>query len=326
MLQDDAKRLIAWSSVGHGGYMVLGIAFGTTLGVAGGLFHVLNYAVCVALLFLAFGAVEYRAGTRDLNELGGLMKRMPVTFATALVAVCGLIGLPLTNGFVSKWFIYKTLIMEGYPFLALVALVGTWATVLYGYKLIHNAFLGQLPSRCQAISEVPFAMQLPMILLALAVVLFGVLPGIAVRAIGSAQASLGLEALESGLWALPPAVGELNTINLLAGVALALVVTYVIFAAAKRARRVDPFDSYGAGSYVPADTYQYSVNFYQPAQEFIGPYVRDRADDLYAWLVAKAEGFFEQARKVYTGNVNTYVAYIVIALALMILLKMGGQF
>ena len=57
MFQDDAKRLIAWSSVGHGGYMVLGIAFGTTLGVAGGLFHVLNYAICVALLFLAVGAV-----------------------------------------------------------------------------------------------------------------------------------------------------------------------------------------------------------------------------------------------------------------------------
>lgn len=325
MLQDDAKRLIAWSSVGHGGYMVLGIAFGTTLGIAGGLFHALNYAACVGLLFLAVGAVEHRTGTRDLNELGGLMKRMPVTFATALIAVCGLIGVPLTNGFVSKWFIYKTLIMEGYPFLALVALVGTWATILYGYKLIHNAFLGQLPTRYKDVEDVPFSMQLPMIVLAVAVIGFGVLPGIPVRAISAAQASLGLEPLESGLWALPPAVGELNTINILAGVVACVAVAYVVFALAKKARRVDQFDSYGAGSYVPADRYQYSVNFYQRAHELMGPYLRDRVDDFYRWLVAKAEGFFEEARKIYTGNVNSYVAYIVILLALLILLKMGGQ-
>ncbi len=325
MLQDDAKRLIAWSSVGHGGYMVLGIAFGTTLGLAGGLFHMLNYAVCVALLFLGVGAIEYRTGTRNLNELGGLMKRMPVTFVTALIAVCGLIGLPLTNGFISKWFIYKTLIMEGYPFLALVALIGTWVTILYGYKLIHNAFLGQLPTKYRNVREVPFSMQVPMIVLALAVILFGVLPGIPIKAIASAQASLGLDALESGLGALPPAVGELNTINVLAGVVLSLALVYLVFAAAKSPRGVDQFDSYGAGSYVPTDRYQYSAGFYQRANELIAPYVRDRVDDLYRWFVGKAEGFFEEARKIYTGNVNTYVGYIVLFLGLLIILKMGGQ-
>jgi len=325
MFQDDAKRLIAWSSVGHGGYMVLGIAFGTTLGVAGGLFHTLNYAVCVALLFLAVGAVQHRTGARDLNRLGGLMKRMPVTFVTALVGVCGLIGVPLTNGFVSKWFIYKTLIMEGHPFLALVALVGTWATILYGYKLIHNAFLGQLPSMYRDVQEVPVLMRLPMAVLALAVVLFGVLPGIPVKAIASVQSSLGLEALESGLWALPPAVGELNTINILACVAASLAVVYVVSAASKRARRVDQTDSYGAGSYVPADRYQYGAGFYQRAQEVIGPYVRDRVDELYRWFVEKAEGFFEAVRRIYTGNVNTYAAYILLLLALLVLLGLGGR-
>jgi len=324
MLHDDAKRVVAWSSVGHGGYMLLGISFGTALGVAGGLFHTLNYAVCVALLFLAVGAVEHRTGTRDLNELGGLMKRMPVTFATALVAVCGLIGVPLTNGFVSKWFIYKTLIVEGHPFLALVALIGTWATVLYGYKLIHNAFLGQLPRRYRHVTEVPFSMQVPMILLSLAVILFGVLPGIAVQAIGSAQASLGLDVLQSGLWALPPAVGELNTIHILSGAIASLAIVYVVFALAGRARGVDPLDSYAAGSYVPTDRYQYSVNFYQQARELIGPYVRDRVDAFYRWFVGKAEGLFEEARRIYTGNVNTYAAYIVIFLALLIGLKLGG--
>jgi hypothetical protein len=77
---------------------------------------------------------------------------------------------------------------------------------------------------------------------------------------------------------------------------------------------------------VPADRYQYSVNFYQRAHEVMEPYVRDRADDLYQWFVAKAEGFFEQVRKIYTGNVNTYAAYIVLFLALLAILGLGGAF
>ncbi|MCK4580341.1 MAG: NADH dehydrogenase subunit, partial [Dehalococcoidia bacterium] len=178
VLQDDAKRLIAWSSIGHGGYMVLGIGVATTLGIAGGLFHVFNYAICVALLFLAVGAVEYRTGTRDLNKLGGLIKRMPITFTGALIGSMGLIGIPLTNGFVSKWLIYKTLILSRHPFLAFAALIGTWGTVLYGYKLVHNVFLGQLPEQYKEVKEVPWTMRAPMIVLTILIVLFGVLPGI----------------------------------------------------------------------------------------------------------------------------------------------------
>jgi len=323
MLQDDAKRLIAWSSVGHGGYMVLGIAFGTTLGVAGGLFHTLNYAVCVAALFLAVGAVQHRTGTRDLNELGGLAGRMPVTFAAALVAVCGLIGVPLTNGFVSKWLIYKTLILEGGPLLALVALVGTWATVLYGYKLIHNAFLGQLPTRFRQVREVPFTMQLPMVGLSAVILLFGIVPGIPLKAIAAVQGSLGLEALEAGLFSVPEEVGELNMIIILAAVAGGGLVPYVLFRLCRRSRSVPQTDTYGAGVYAPADRYQYSARFYERAYQVIEPYVRDRVDAFYYWLVEKSEGVFEAVRHIYTGNVNTYALYILLFLALIILSGLG---
>jgi len=122
MLQNDSKRLLAWHGVGQGGYMVLGIATGTSLGVAGGIFHIVNHTSYIALLFLVVGAIEYRTrGVRDLDSLGGLVKKMPVTFLGALVGACGLIGIPLTNGFVSKWLIYKTLILNQHPFLAFAA-------------------------------------------------------------------------------------------------------------------------------------------------------------------------------------------------------------
>ena len=306
--------------------MVLGIAFGTSLSTAGGIFHTLNHMIYIALLFLVVGAVEYRTGgVRDLNQLGGLAKRMPITFIGGLIGICGLIGVPLTNGFVSKWLIYKSLILENYPFLAFAALIGTWGTILSVFKFLHHIFLGQLPKKYKDVKEVPFSMKVPIVLLSLAILAFGVLPGIPLRAIAAIQTSFGTEALQTTLFGVPPEVGELNTINILAGVALALAVAYVVFAAAKRARRVDQTDSYGAGSYVPEDKYQYSASFYQRAYELIGPYVRDRVDEFYHWFVEKAEGFFEEARKVYTGDVNTYAAYIVIFLALLILLKLGGQ-
>jgi len=323
LLQDDSKRLLAWHGIGQGGYMVLGIAVATPLGIAGGIFHTLNHCIYIALLFLVAGAIEHRTnGVRNLNQLGGLAKRMPITFIAAMAGICGLIGVPLTNGFVSKWLIYKTLIAQKYPFLAFAALIGTWGTILSVYKLIHNIFLGQLPERYRYVREVPFSMQLPMLLLSLAVVLFGVLPGIPLKAIGAIQSSLGLKALSTGLFAMPPEVGELNMVNILAAVVAGYLVAYIIFKLCRRSRAVPQSDSYAAGSYVPLDKYQYSARFYERAYQVIEPYVRDRADAFYYWLVEKSEGLFDAVRRLYTGNVNTYALYIILFLALMIVAQL----
>ena len=324
ILQDDTKRLVAWSSIGHGGYMLLGVGIATSLGIAGGIFHTLNYAICVALLFFVAGAIEHRTGgIRDLNELGGLIKKMPITFTAALAGVSGLIGIPLTNGFVSKWLIYKTLIAEKYPFLAFAALIGTWGTVLYGYKFLHNIFLGQLPEKYKDVKEVPWTMQLPMILLTLAIILFGILPGIPLKVISGIEKSFGIEPLATVIFGMPKEIGELNTINILAAVLVAGALVYLIFSLSAKSRRVDQYDSYAAGSFVPKDRYQYSVRFYDQLYRIIGPYLRDVVDDFYYWLVGKSKGFFQLVRQIYTGNINTYALYILLFLAFLIFAKLG---
>jgi len=324
ILQDDAKRLVAWSSIGHGGYMVLGIGIATSLGMAGGIFHTLNYAICVALLFFVAGAIEYRTGgVRDLNKLGGLIKKMPVTFIGALAGVSGLIGIPLTNGFVSKWLIYKTLIMGKYPFLAFAALIGTWGTILYGYKFLHNIFLGQLPEKYKDIREVPLTMQIPMLLLTVAIVLFGILPGIPLKVISGIEKSFGMGPLSTTIFGMPKEIGELNMINILAAVVVAGAFIYFIFSLSAKSRKVDQYDSYAAGSFVPKDKYQYSVRFYDQTYRIIEPYLRDVVDDFYSWLVGKSKSLFQIVRKVYTGNINTYALYILLFLAFLIFVKLG---
>ncbi len=117
--QEQTKRLLAFHSIGQIGYILLGtgacmallpangkLATFAAIGLFGALFHVLNHGLFKALLFLNAGSMLHATGTQDLNQMGGLMKFMPLTAVTALVASFSISGVPLFNGFVSKWSIY----------------------------------------------------------------------------------------------------------------------------------------------------------------------------------------------------------------------------
>lgn len=323
MLQNDSKRLLAWHGVGQGGYMVLGIALGSSLGVAGGIFHIVNHTSYIALLFLVVGAVEYRtSGVRDLNSLGGLIKKMPVTFIGALIGSCGLIGLPLTNGFVSKWMIYKTLILNKHPFLAFAALLGTWGTILSLYKFLHNIFLGQLPERYQSVKKVPFSMKFPLIVLSLIIIIFGILPGIPLRVINAIVISFGLKSMNLTIWGIASETGTLNTLNIFAALLMSGIIAWLVFKAARKPVPVAQEDNYAAGAVIPKDKYNYTVDFYNPLFRMIKPYLRDFIDKLYLKLTDWTGELCGGIRRIYTGDVGNYVMYIILFLALMIFIQL----
>ena len=320
MLQNDSKRLLAWHGVGQGGYMVLGVALGTSLGVSGGIFHIVNHTSYIALLFLVVGAVEHRTGgIRDLNSLGGLVKRMPVAFAGALVGACGLIGVPLTNGFVSKWLIYKTLIMEHCPFLAFAALVGTWGTILSLYKFLHNIFLGQLPERYKDIKKAPISMQIPIVVYSGIILLFGILPGIPLRAVNAIVTSFGLHPLNLNIWGIVSENGAVNTMNIFFALAVAGVVTWSVFRTGRKSRFSSQEDNYAAGAAIPAGKYSYTVKFYNPLDRMIRPYLRDVIDEFYYWIAARVRILCDGVRRVYAGDVGNYVVYILLFVALLVI-------
>ena len=113
LVQHDLKRLLSYHAVSQVGYMVLGIGTLNPVGMAGGIFHMLNHAIYKGCLFLCGGAVEHRAKTTDLAKLGGLSKFMPITFVACVVAALSISGIPPLNGFVSKWMIYQGIIEVG---------------------------------------------------------------------------------------------------------------------------------------------------------------------------------------------------------------------
>jgi formate hydrogenlyase subunit 3/multisubunit Na+/H+ antiporter MnhD subunit len=319
MLQNDSKRLLAWHGVGQGGYMVLGVALGTELGITGGIFHIVNHTSYIALLFLVVGAVEYRTGgVRDLNSLGGLAKRMPIVFIGALVGACGLIGLPLTNGFVSKWLIYKSLILDGYPFLAFAALVGTWGTILSLYKFIHNMFLGQLPDRYRTVRDAPPSMQVPIVVYAAIIVAFGIVPGIPLKVINAITVSLGLSSLDVTIWGIASDTGALNTINILSAVAATGIVVWIAFKAGRKSTRISQEDNYAAGAAIPAEKYSYTVNFYDPLYRMIRGYLRDVVDEFYYWIAGRVQALSDMVRRLYTGDVGTYMIYILLFVSVLV--------
>ena len=153
LVQHDLKRLLGYHAVSQVGYMVLGIGTGSPVGIAGGLFHMLNHAIYKSCLFFGGGAVEKSAGTTDLENLGGLARSMPVTFGTFLVASLAISGVPPLNGFASKWMIYQGIIESArggghlWVLWLVAAMFGSALTLASFMKVVHAVFLGQ-PSRC----------------------------------------------------------------------------------------------------------------------------------------------------------------------------------
>ncbi len=323
MLQNDAKKLLAWHGIGQGGYMIVGIAFGTSLGAAGGIFHTLNHATYIVLLFLSVGAIEYSTnGLRDLNSLGGLFKKMPIAFFGGLLGISGLIGVPLTNGFVSKWLIYKTLILGNAPFLAFAALLGTWGTVLSVYKFLHNLFLGQLPEEHKEIKKAPLTMQIPIVILSFTIILFGILPGLPLKVINSIIVAAGFQALDINIWGVTSETGTLNMLNIFAAIAVFGAIFWGIFKVARKSTPVDQYDNYAAGAAVPKNKYHYTVEYYAPFYRMGKPFLKDIFDMFYNRIAEAIGSICDSVRKIYTGYVGSYVMYIVLFIASLIFVQL----
>jgi multicomponent Na+:H+ antiporter subunit D len=178
--QWDFKRLLAYHSISQVGYIILGVGLGTPLGIMGGLFHLFNHSMFKSLLFLNSGAVDYATGTRDLQQLGGLRERMPVTANTSLVASMSIAGIPPFNGFWSKLVIIVACVQAGHPVYAFWAVVASIMTLASFMKVQKYGFFGELKERWKQVKEVPFAMQFSMVVLALVCIASGLLllPGI----------------------------------------------------------------------------------------------------------------------------------------------------
>lgn len=178
LVQTEFKRLLSYHAISQVGYMILGIGTGTPAGIVGGIFHMINNALYKCCLFLTGGAVEKQVGTTNLKKLGGIFRKMPITFACYVIAAAAISGVPPFNGFFSKELIYDGALERGWIFYA-IALVGSFFTAASFLKLGHSAFVdkpseGDGEKLVKDVKEAPVSMLVPMIVIALICILFGV--------------------------------------------------------------------------------------------------------------------------------------------------------
>ena len=171
--QENVKRLLAYSSVAQIGYIILGISLASVTGLTAGILHLFNHALIKATLFMAMGAVMYRIGSVRIEAMRGLGKRMPWTMAAFVAGGLSLIGVPLTVGFVSKWYLVLGLLESGMWAIALVVLAGSLLAVVYVWKVVEAAyfsdFLGDMGVR-----EAPLSLLIPIWVLVAANFYFGI--------------------------------------------------------------------------------------------------------------------------------------------------------
>jgi len=179
--QHDLKKAILLDGGAQAGYIIIGIASSNTLAFIGGIFHLVNSAVYVSLMLLAAFAIRRQAKTLDMDSLGGLARRMPVTYASFFVAAMAIAGVPPLNGFVSKWLIYQGLlqsaVIEKMPLLLvalIVTILGSALTLASSVKLLHAVFLTTPKKETLKARETGFAMQTVLVTLAAVCVIFGV--------------------------------------------------------------------------------------------------------------------------------------------------------
>jgi len=165
--QWDMKRLFAYHSISQMGYVVMALGIGTPLGLLGGLFHLMNHATFKSLLFLNSGAVDYATDNRDLQKMGGLNQRMPVTGGTSLVASMSIAGIPPFNGFWSKLIIILAAVQAEYYALAALAVLGSIMTLASFLKVQKYAFFGKLRPVWEKAREAPVSMCISMVMLAI---------------------------------------------------------------------------------------------------------------------------------------------------------------
>jgi formate hydrogenlyase subunit 3/multisubunit Na+/H+ antiporter MnhD subunit len=353
LAQHDVKRLLAYHSVENVGIILMGVGIGVLglahaapavalVGFAAALLHTVNHALFKSLLFLAAGAVYRATGTRNLEALGGLARRMPLTWLAFLVGAAAIVGLPPFNGFVSEWLVFLGLFQVGQTGGGLrLALLGIPALALIGAlalacfaKVAGIAFLGTArTARAAGATEEGWVGATPLLLLAAVCVALGVVPPWGIALVSAAARDLS----DTGGGAMPAAVGAgAEAIALLALATLALsAVVWWIGAGLARRHGIRRDVTWGCGYDAATPRMQYTASsFAMPLLSMFGRWSGTRVartatalhteptdlvlDGVALPLWAALRRAALRLRPIQQGRLHIYILYVLAALLVLL--------
>jgi formate hydrogenlyase subunit 3/multisubunit Na+/H+ antiporter MnhD subunit len=322
LIQHNYKRLLGFHAVSQVGYMILGFGLGSMIGIAAGLFHMVNNALYKSGLFLSAGCVEYRTGKDNIDDLGGLSKAMPVTFFASLIFAMSISGVPPFNGFASKWMIYQGIIDFGngaglanklwMVWLGL-AVLGSALTLASFIKFIGGIFLSRRKPEFENVREVPVLMWMPLVVLALLCIVLGVF-----------ATNLVVPKLFMPVTGIFQFTGFWNSMYVSFLVLISIILGIIIYLATNIKKfRTD--DSFIGGEKIQEQTGYPTPEFYKTVTEF----------RFFSWIYKKAEAkWFDiydlskqfvlwvshQFSEAHTGVLPGYILWVFAGLIIMLLI------
>ncbi len=326
LIQVDAKKLLAYSSIAQLGYIVVGLSTGTKLGVMAALYLAVLHAIFKGALFMVAGAVERQVGTTDMTKVSGLIRRMPWTFFVALVSIIALAGIPPLGGFVGKWLLYEALITESNNyFLVIVIFFSSTAAFLYSYRFLFGLFLGQEEKETEHVKEAPISMLIPMLILGIGSIIIGSFPGLIFEPAAKAMQAIGFKdvtwqmSLLSNIWGNTT---HLFLISMLIFSVFIIAFLFLTLKGLKKTRYVGTKEISTSGE-LPKEweNFTFQHNFFKPFERAASPLYHLNMNRIWKDLGKNTEAFFGFFRKLYTGNGQTYALYVIIFLVLLLLFK-----
>ncbi len=312
--QEDAKRLLAWSSIGQLGYILFAFSIMTHLGWLAGLTYTANHAAFKAILFLGIGGVVFRTKTHNMYEMGGLIKRMPLTFITVLFAIITLAGIPPLSGFAGKWLLYNAVIMKTWYLQGTIVFFAGIITFLYSFRILYAVFLGHLKDQHRKIKEAPIWYLIPQFLLMGFIMLFSMQPELILRPFGDMIS--GFFPTNALVWDNGTALTSLGYWNGFR-VGVIIFITFAIlfgwlFLTSRKVKKIKSFNIvYSAEAPERPETTHMAHNMFAGYNKALGFLVAPGISNIWKWIDDSTHDLGDFIRKIYTGNAQTYLVHIV---------------
>lgn len=328
IFEEDAKRLLAYSSIGQMGYALFGLAMMNHLGWLMALMFVINHYIYKSMLFLSIGGIAKRTGTRDMYRMGGLITLMPLSFIAVLIGIIAISGVPPLSGFGGRWIFYNAILTADYRLpMILIFLAGPIA-FLYLFRLIHSIFLGQLKDEHRRLREAPFWIILPQMIYVGFLLVFAVVPGLILRHVDNYLGQFFPQnALDwdSGL-TITSSFGYWSPISIMVivGVIFASLLAWLMFVN-RKAQKVKQFNIVFAAErpYRPETTH-FAWNFFAPYRKALGFLAQPFVTRFWEALTNLLHSTADLLRRFYTGDGQIYAVQLLAFVVIVYLLKTGS--
>lgn len=327
IFQEDAKRLLAYSSIGQMGYALFGLAMMNHLGWLMALMFVINHYVYKSMLFLSVGGIAKRTGTREMYRMGGLITLMPLSFIAVLIGIIAISGVPPLSGFGGRWIFYNAIMTAEYRLPMVVIFLSGPIAFLYLFRLIHTIFLGQLKDEHRRVTEAPFWLVMPQMIYVAILMVVAVVPGLVLRRVDLyltrylPEGALNWEGLtitsDFGYW---------SPVSVMVVVAVIFVTLFSwLLLVNRKAQKVKQFNIvYAAERPFRPETTHFAWNFFAPYRKALGFLTQPLATSFWETLVEILHRLSDMLRRLYCGNGQVYAIHLLAFVVVVYLIKVGG--